>query len=469
MWSNKVESCERVVSETIIYISLLDWVEIQTGVFFSYIVIVSFHFDLDVCCGVPEDFPFEPVCRKEVDSIEWVDLRDIKEYKTFAVLPFIGKLKKWIKQRNTNNNNKKKKKDRKNKSRPKSRDKSRPKSSGRDASSGRDRSTQKQRKRNNKALVDSGLISSMGDSTRWTEEEMFATNSKLQGGRIVEYDGNPHKFAEKGFGVDDEATGSQRIDPHSFRVVGGSFMNSAHGDKLAEAANPEEMATRYQPLVRDNVDGGKLQPFFSQHGMTPWGETVDEAKSDEGDFENLLKADDDFDDCEGYDEFAQESPRNGSKKETAGQNLLAMLQGENPSQPKEPSGPVSGDYNYDDDGGMMIFATDKEITAKKQKDFELLKKQQQQSSARKGSSNREDERRRKKEQMMSQYNADMAFVQEWVNSLPNPVNFTIPNVDTIIDQHFGKGAARKAAEAAVTRVVEPNETPHLMDSCSVEI
>jgi len=392
-----------------------------------------------VCCGVPENFPFEPVCRKEVDIIEWVDLRDIKEYKTFAVLPFIGKLKKWIKQRNTNNN-KKKKKDRKNKSRPKSRDKSRPKSSGRDASNGRDHSTQKQRRRNSKALVDSGLISSTGESTRWTEEEMFATNSKLQGGRIVEYDGNPHAFAEKGFGVDDEATGSQRIDPHSFRVVGGSFMNSAHGDKLATASNPEEMAAKYQPLVRDGADGGKLQPFFSQHGMTPWGETVDEAKSDEGDH------DDEYEDC---DEFAQESPRNVSKKKTAGQDLLAMLQSDMSSKPKEPSGPVSGDYNYDNDGGMMIFATDKEITAKKQKDFELQK--QQQSASRKGTSNREGEWRKKKEQMIDKCNADMAFVQNWVNSLPNPVNFTIPNVDAIIDQHYGKGAARKAAAAAAAR------------------
>ena len=402
---------------------------------------------LDVCCGVPENFPFEPVCRKEVDIIEWVDLRAIKEYKTFAVLPFIGKLKKWIKQRNTNNN-KKKKKDRKSKSRPKSRDKSRPKSSGRDASSGRDHSTQKQRRSNSKALVDSGLISSMGESTRWTEEEMFATNSKLQGGRIVEYDGNPHAFAEKGFGVDDEATGSQRIDPHSFRVVGGSFMNSAHGDKLATASNPEEMAAKYQPLVRDGADGGKLQPFFSQHGMTPWGETMNEAKSDEGDHENLLKGYGD-EEYEGYDEFAQESPRKVSKKKTAGQDLLAMLQSDINSKPKEPSGPVSGDYNYDDDGGMMIFATDKEITAKKQKDFELQK--QQQSASRKGTSNREEERRKKKEQMIVKCNADMAFVQNWVNSLPNPVNFTIPNVDAIIDQHYGNGAARKAAAAAAAR------------------
>ena len=379
----------------------------------------------DVCCGVPEDFPFAPVCRKEVDVIEWVELREIKEYKTFAVLPFVGKLKKWIKKHNSGNN-KKKKKDRKNKSRPKSRDKSRPKSSG------RDRSTQKQRRRDSEALVDSGLITAMGDSTRWTEEEMFATNSKLQGGRVVEYDGNPHAFAEQGFGVDDEATGSQRIDPHAFRVVGGSFMNSTHGGQLATPSDPSLMAEKYQPLVRDNVDDGKLQPFFSQQGETPWGETVFEAKTDDGDYQNLLK------------------DESQPKKKTAGQDLLAMLQGDFDAK----SGPVSGDYSYDDDAGMMIFATDKEITAKKQKDYELQKQQQEQTGkSRKGKSNRAEQRRKKKADMIAQYNADMAFVQNWVNNLPNPVNFQIQNVDAIIDQHFGKGAAKQAAAAAAARPI----------------
>ncbi len=279
---------------------------------------------------------------------------------------------------------------------------------------------------------------------------MFATNSKLQGGRIVEYDGNPHAFAEQGFGVDDEATGSQRIDPHAFRVVGGSFMNSTHGDQLATPSDPSLMAEKYQPLVRDNVDGSKLQPFFSQHGETPWGETVFEAKPDDGDYQNLLK--DESENYEGYDAFAQATPRQQPKPKTAAEGLLAMLQGGVGSKStNQPSGPVSGDYNYNDDAGMMIFATDKEITAKKQKDYELQKQQQQSSNSTKGTSSRAEQRRKKKEEMIAQYNADMAFVQNWVNNLPNPVNFQIQNVDAIIDQHFGEGAAKKAAAAAAAR------------------
>jgi hypothetical protein len=113
------------------------------------------------------------------------------------------------------------------------------------------------------------------------------------------------------------------------------------------------------------------------------------------------------------------------------------------------STPVSGDYNYDDDGGMMIFATDKEITAKKQRDYELQKKQQGQSPQTRSS--REEARLRKKAQMTAQAESDMAFVQNWVNNLPNPVNFQIQNVDAIIDKHYGKGAARKAAAAAKAR------------------
>jgi len=301
----------------------------------------------------------------------------------------------------------------------------------------------------------------MGESTRWTEEEMFATNSKLQGGRIVEYDGNPHAFAEKGFGVDDDATGSQRIDPHSFRVVGGSFMNSQHGDKLAKASDPEQMAAKYQPLVRDGADGSKLQPFFSQKGATPWGDVVDEAKSDPGDFDKFFEESERGDLSE-YDGFAEESPQTPHKpsQTTASQDLLARLQKnivpvavDKASKKKgkqKASTPVSGDYNYDDDAGMMIFATDKEITAKKQRDYELQKKQQQEQSPPTRSS-REEARLRKKEQMIAQAESDMAFVQNWVNNLPNPVNFQIQNVDAIIDKHYGKGAARKAAAAAKAR------------------
>lgn len=415
-----------------------------------------------VCCGVPEDFPFEPVCRKEIDAIEWIDLRDIKDYKTFAVLPFVGKLKKWIKKRNNNSGKKQKKKDRKNKSRPKSRDKS----SCRDASSGRDRSSQRQqrrsssRKKDREQLVDAGLIASMGESTRWTAEEMFETNSKLMGGRIVEYDGNPHEFAEKGFGVDDEATGSQRIDPHSFRVVGGSFMNSQHGDQLAEASDPTKMAAKYQPLVREDTGGvAGLQPFFSQQGVTPWGEKVGEASSDGSDGDHLYEKDDDGTDHYedgGFDGFAQEASSNIQK---ASHDLRAMLsvnqkgkKNNEPqsSKPQAPAmAPVSGDYNYDNDDGMMIFATDLEITAKKQSDYER-QKQQQSSSSRgeeSGSSREEEARRRKKEQMIAQYEADMAFVHNWVKNLPNPVGFEIQNVDAIIDKHFGKGAAPPAAQA----------------------
>ena len=408
--------------------------------YLCFVPFLPLKFIVDVCCGVPEDFPFEPVCRKEIDAIEWIDIHDIKEYKSFAVLPFVGKLKKWIKRRNSNMNKSKKKKERKNN---KSRPKSRPKSSGRDASS------QKRRNSNSKtsALVDAGLIASMGDSTRWTEQEMFETNSKLQGGRIVEYDGNPHDFAEKGFGVDDEASGSQRVDPHSFRVVGGSFMNSQHGDKLAEPSDPKKMAEKYQPLVRerDVVGGGsdngggdvgcsKLQPFFSQHGATPWGDVIDEAKSDPGDMDLLLKDDDDEYE---YDGFAEENTRKSKQQKEAA--------------------PVSGDYDYDDDKNMMmIFATDKEITAKKQRDHELEKNQQHQSSgggapsASKGDS-REEARRRKKEQMIAKYETDMAFVHDYVMRLPNPLDFEIQNVDDIIGQHYGKEAASKAAAVANIR------------------
>ena len=425
------------------------------------------HCFLDVCCGVPEDFPFEPVCRKEVDNIEWIDLRDIKDYKSFAVLPFIGKLKKWIKRRYNSNNNitsnkekkTKKKKERKaNKSRPKSRPKSRDKSSTRDKSSSRQRQSSRKKEREQQ-LVDAGLMASMGDSARWTAEEMFEANSKLQGGRIVEYDGNPHEFAEKGFGIDDEATGQKRVDPHSFRVVGGSFMNSQHGDQLAKVAAANAGA-KYQPLVRENGAGGGdddddargLQPFFSQHGATPWGDVVEEVKSD-----------DDDDDAQS---FAEDPAMD--KYNQAGRDLLSMLQQKDSTttksakkkpksksektkqkqpQASEQQQPVSGDYDYDNsdhDDELMIFATDKEITDKKQRDYERQKgkgkenkeRGLQLSTSSTTSANAAKRHEAQKQRLLAQYENDMKFVHNWVaSSLANPINFKIHDVDAIIDQH----------------------------------
>ena len=48
-----------------------------------------------VCRGVPEDFPFEPVARKEVSEVAWHDLTSLPR-QTFAVVPFVGQLKRWI-------------------------------------------------------------------------------------------------------------------------------------------------------------------------------------------------------------------------------------------------------------------------------------------------------------------------------------------------------------------------------------
>lgn len=295
---------------------------------------------------------------------------------------------------------------------------------------------------------------------------MFETNSRLQGGRIVAYDGNPHAFAERGFAVDDN---NDKIDPHSFRVVGGSFMNSLHGDKLA---NTTEAASRYQPLVREEGGVAGLQPFFSEQGATPWGDVVDEAKSDPGDaiFVAELEV------SENYDGFAEESshPSDHSHSnmntsgaantnEKATQDLLVMLsigqssttattskaKGQIPSSPT-PVAPVSGDYNYDDDDdAMMIFATDKEITAKRQREHERQKKQQNSTTT--PTKDREEARLQRKDAMLTQYEEDMAWVQNWVNNLPNPVDFRIPNVDAILTQHFGEDAVQQAAAAEAER------------------
>lgn len=241
-----------------------------------------------VCLGVPEDFDFAPVARKEVDEIQWFDIDDMP--KTFAVLPFLGRLRGWIKKRN------KKKRD-KSKGRAKSngRDKSAGRDKGRSKSNGRDRSAGKSGRKSTPrrrivgeqdGLVDAGLANA-GDVDRWSEEDMFRVNEQLSG-RRVDYDGNPHVFAEQGF---------QGNDPHAFRVVGGAFMNSSvqQGATIEDLVAPPPSKDQQQPLFKSDTVS-QLTPFFSEGGETPWGEVVEAAKI------------------------------SGAPKENAGEALLAMLQ-----------------------------------------------------------------------------------------------------------------------------------------------
>jgi len=196
-------------------------------------------------------------------------------------------------------------------------------------------------------LVAAGLASA-GDVSGWSEDEMFRVNEQLLG-RKVDYDGNPHIFSEEGL-----AAG----DPHAFRVVGGSFLNSGVGS-LA----PPPDRSRLQPLFRHQegdaspVDG--LTPFFSEDGATPWGEVVSEARR--------------------ADEKTKQPSSKKSKKKTSKQAQQQNLAAEE-----------------DDTEG--IFLTDRQITSK--------------SQAAKNGGNLS---------MQEQYEQDMDFVRQWVAKLPKPL------------------------------------------------
>lgn len=324
-----------------------------------------------VCRGVPEDFPFEPVARKEVAEVAWHDLTNLPK-QTFGLIPFVGQLKGWIKR-----DNKKKGllpgSGRRSGSTPKTpsqqhqsprprgkqprhddvdgddgfiltpyfnddgstpwgdddvvtpgntshegggniasptdisakgnnkqRDGSRAKkdkqqqqqSQQRAGSQGKKRSDSRATSRGSSAAAAAGAsrevlatdplvlsaLASPGESNRWTENEMFTANEALLGRKII-YDGNPHDFAEKGFDISENG----RNDPHAFRIVGGTFMNSKEGGALSLPPD----ATRLQPLmsrqrsVSTEVSGlsvdaggvedcGRMVPFFLNAGKAPW-------------------------------------------------------------------------------------------------------------------------------------------------------------------------------------------------------
>ncbi len=252
-----------------------------------------------VCRGVPENFPFEPVARKEVAEVAWHDFNSLPK-NNYGLIPFIGQLKRWIKRDNKRRGIKNREDSRagsrsKNNQTPLKQNNEYPSSPARKGSAGKQRDRSRGKNNNSRSgsrgrevregnkLIESGLATP-GQSDRWTEEDMFATNEKLLGKKYT-YDGNPHDFAEKGFNVE----GSGRVDPHHFRVVGGGFMNSS---EATLSAPPK--ASALQPLVNrsrsqsgaskysgtsggdtgndddDDDDLEEFTPFFSDDGKAPW-------------------------------------------------------------------------------------------------------------------------------------------------------------------------------------------------------
>ncbi|GKY97441.1 hypothetical protein MPSEU_000702600 [Mayamaea pseudoterrestris] len=224
-----------------------------------------------VCCGVPNDFPFAPVARKEVASVGWHDVDNLPS-RTYAVIPFVSQLKRWIKRNHPSkyvklfgkdNGSASKKRDKtptEKQNKTPSRDQSRKKGS---------RNSSRIKVRSENDLTESGLAN-VGDVGGWSEEDMFRVNEQLLG-RKIEYDGNPHVFAEQGFAGE---------DPHAFRVVGGGFLNSAGGvTSLAPAPDRSKLQPLFRSSSQDDDDADALQPFFSDDGATPWGDVVSESNA----------------------------------------------------------------------------------------------------------------------------------------------------------------------------------------------
>jgi len=348
-----------------------------------------------ICHGVPEDFDYAPVVRKEILDVQWHTLDNIPK-KSFAVMPFMKGLKKWI-RKNKKKNNKKK-----NDSRKRGRTQT-----PRSGSKGRN-SNQRERSKSNQStqlsedddLVQSGL-GGVGDTNRWTEEEMFCANEKLIG-RKVDYDGNPQAFATKGF---------DGIDPHTFRVVGGAFMNSGGNNTIAKAPDRNQLQPLYRRNDDDNDDdersasasGNDLQPFFSDDGAAPWQTTVNTSPPSKGggyssensvsgssipsasDFEaQLLHEKTPTQSKTHRQPIIQQKQSSGKNNNSSGLTILNMLRGgtkkeskvENtiPAAVSVPGVSKSAGSNNLDDIDIM---TDKEITKKSQKEKkESMVKQQ---------------------------------------------------------------------------------------------
>lgn len=310
-----------------------------------------------VCHGVPEDFPFAPVARKEVSAVEWHDLRDLPK-KSFAVVPFISGLKNWIR-----------------KNKPKDRSSSRVKDKRSASNKKAKRAGSKHRGSRHSTpaksvissdadedLILSGL-GNVGDDNRWSEDDMFKVNEQMIG-RKVDYDGNPQIFAQKGF---------DGVDPHAFRVVHGGFMNSGKSE-IANAPDKDKM----QPLYRANedVDDDGFTPFFANDSESADAladfDTVSSKPNQDVEIPRSRKKKSKMKSrsnttspADLRDEESSASKKNGSITNASGLAILSMLRGSSPSQERATRTIPAVDDNSNTND-LDVFMTDGDITKNSQ-------------------------------------------------------------------------------------------------------
>jgi mRNA-decapping enzyme subunit 2 len=369
--------------------------------------------------NVPKDFPFGAIARKEVSRIAWHPIDSIPKH-SFAVVPFLGQLKSWIRTTAA--------KGKKTSTTPK-RDRSNPKaqrtpSRSKSGTPGRSRPRSRSNGSSyddNDRLVASGLAEAGDDCRGWSEEDMFRTNEILLGRKIT-YDGNPHAFAE-GVGAHGGSGRESVVDPHAFRVVGGSFLNAAFESPggIASLAPPPD-ASKLQPLFRtpavaagtaadvDRDGDRELQPFFSDDGVTPWGMVVEDARVGESPGRTRRP-----------ETPAASASHSSAGLQETGQDLLKLLQ--QASGGSEGTAAVADSQTSGTSRRRLrkttneAFPTDAQITASSQAEklggggggqvvSTVISPQIGSSTYR--------------EKVLAQYEADMLYIQEWVANLPKP-------------------------------------------------
>jgi mRNA-decapping enzyme subunit 2 len=373
--------------------------------------------------GVPLDFPFGAIARKEVSKVGWHPLDNLPKH-SYAVVPFVSQLRRWIGKNVAKQQTKgggaapNSSKGKKSSSTTPKRQRSNPRDLRSTSRGKNNNNTTPRRNRSNSRassttlsakndLVASGLAAAgdPADAAGWSEEEMFRTNERMLGRKIT-YDGNPHAFSEHGF------MGGQ--DPHAFHVVGGTFLNSDGIVKLAPAPRESQL----QPLFRtpssaverddDKVDD-QLTPFFSNDGATPWGEVVEDARASSAtssssvavDSATLLRSSDDS----GSASAGAHGNRNRKKKGSLEARVVPIDDG---------------------GGGGAVFLTDAQITAHSQatktsatdRPMTVLRRSEATTPA--TNESQSSSAAGFHERVVAQYEDDMQYIRDWVSRLRMP-------------------------------------------------
>ncbi|DAZ95522.1 TPA: hypothetical protein N0F65_001861 [Lagenidium giganteum] len=228
-----------------------------------------------ICTDVPEDFHFAPQTRKEISLIQWFEFDSLPK-KTWCVMPFMSRLRRWIsRDKSSKGGGKGSRSNTPSKGRAASAPKNRPmtiitntekkKPNERSVSTPHARPAPRKNNRGHFGTEFETPTSYDGvndetfgaSSAQFSVEEMFNVNERLTGQKFV-YDGNPHDFGKPKPPTSSGNRGVFNYSPYSKGVVPPQILK-----RPAVTSSPAESSATTPSSSSTSSKSAESTPFGS--------------------------------------------------------------------------------------------------------------------------------------------------------------------------------------------------------------